>query len=526
MNTTKDLLTQIFQAVEGLYGVWVYILFYFLIKKCFWNGTKNRAVLLLVTIAVNPLTLYLLTTLIGPVLLSGGIKSGAIPFIAPDHQNQAIAIVTMISSVAFLALVIAFSNLVGKWLTVPNKELVTFVFLMHSIVTTLSMWGSLDMEGEHWLFNVSANIFGFVALIAAGICLYCFIAEALSTLAKERHEINAKLFIVPPAVFMILYSVFLMVSALYKDAYPFREGAPLILLFSICILYLFMWAFHIIIRNINATNEAIRAKALAAEMAVEEAKIEADLSIAKSIQTSALPRTFPPFPGRKDFELFASMNAAREVGGDFYDFYMPGENTLGFLVADVSGKGIPAAMFMMTGKTIIKSLAENGLPPAEVFTAANEKLCEGNDAELFITAWMGFLDLETGLVRVANAGHNPPVLIRDGKAEYVVLKPGLMLAGMDGMVYKEQTLQLQRGDILFLYTDGVTEAMDAGENQYGESRLQKLLSFGGNEPEPAGENGTAGAVCQLVAKDVEAFVQGAEQSDDITMLCIRYLGNP
>lgn len=192
--------------------------------------------------------------------------------------------------------------------------------------------------------------------------------------------------------------------------------------------------------------------------------------------------------------------------------------------ADVSGKGIPAAMFMMRGKTIIKGLAENNQSPAEVFAIANEKLCEGNDAELFITAWIGFLDLKTGMVHVANAGHNPPVLIRGGKAEYVNMKPGLMLAGMDGTRYLEHTLQLQKDDILYLYTDGVTEAMDSDENLYGEDRLLELLSFGDNYPAPAGDNGIAGAVCELVTADIDRFVQGAEQSDDITMLCVRYLG--
>ena len=172
----------------------------------------------------------------------------------------------------------------------------------------------------------------------------------------------------------------------------------------------------------------------------------------------------------------------------------------------------------------VRSLAENGQSPGEVFTTANEKLCEGNDAELFITAWMGFLDLKTGMVHVANAGHNPPVLIRDGRAEYVVLKPGLMLAGMDGMIYNDQTLQLQKNDILYLYTDGVTEAMDADENQYGEDRLIELLSFGNNYPAPSGDNGIAGVVCEMVKADIDSFVKDAEQSDDITMLCVRYLG--
>lgn len=279
------------------------------------------------------------------------------------------------------------------------------------------------------------------------------------------------------------------------------------------------YEFDTLSTDINATVDKL--KEYIAEAA---ARIDSDLEVAKAIQTSVLPNNFPAFPNWHQFELFASMQAAKEVGGDFYDFYMIGMDTLGFLIADVSGKSIPGAMFMMTGKAFIKSLAESGMPPADVFSIANEKLCEGNDAELFITAWMGYLDLKTGEVHVANAGHNPPVLIRDGKAEYVVLKPSLMLAGMEGTIYKEHTLQLQKGDILYLYTDGVTEAMDADENQYGEDRLLSLLSFGDDYPAPAGDNGIAGTICELVAKDIEAFVQGAEQSDDITMLCVRFLG--
>lgn len=271
--------------------------------------------------------------------------------------------------------------------------------------------------------------------------------------------------------------------------------------------------------DINTTVD--RLKGYIAEAA---ARVDTDLAVAKAIQHSALPSVFPPYPERKEFELFAGMHSAKEVGGDFYDYYLLGDNTLGFLIADVSGKSIPGAMFMMTAKTVIKDLAEGGLPVNEVFTLANEKLCEGNDAEMFVTAWMGYLDLKTGLLRIANAGHNPPVLIRDGKAEYVRVRPGLTLAGMDGMIYKEHTLQLRKGDILYLYTDGVTEAMDAAKNLYGEDRLIELLSFEEAYPRPSGENGVAGAVCEIVSADVERFVDGAEQSDDITMLCVRYLG--
>lgn len=277
------------------------------------------------------------------------------------------------------------------------------------------------------------------------------------------------------------------------------------------------YEFNALSDDINATVD--RLKEYIAEAA---ARIDTDLEIAKAIQTSVLPNKFPPFPEQKEFELFASMHAAKEVGGDFYDYYMIGKDTLGFLVADVSGKSIPGAMFMMTGKSVIKNLAESGLPPAEVFANASDKLNEGNDTCLFITAWMGYLDIHTGVVRAVNAGHNPPVLIRDGKAEFVKLPAGIVLAVMNGVTYKEYTVELKKDDILFLYTDGVTEAINAEEEQYGDDRLLELLSFGDNYPEPREGSCIATAVCETVKEDLDRFVGSAEQFDDITMLAVKF----
>ena len=277
--------------------------------------------------------------------------------------------------------------------------------------------------------------------------------------------------------------------------------------------------FDALSTDINSTVDKLKEY-----IADAAARIDADLEVAKAIQSSALPSVFPPFPDRTEFELYASMKAAKEVGGDFYDFFMLNDDTLGFLIADVSGKSIPGAMFMMTAKTVIKSLAGSGLSPAEVLAAANDKLCEGNEAEMFVTVWLGYLDLNTGVVRAANGGHNPPVLIHDGKAEYLSLKPGLMLALMEGMKYQEHTVQLHKGDILFLYTDGITEAMNSDEEFYGEAKLKEQLSFGNNLPASDDENCVAAAVCNAVTADVNEFTADAEQSDDITMLCIRYLG--
>ena len=267
--------------------------------------------------------------------------------------------------------------------------------------------------------------------------------------------------------------------------------------------------------DINATVSTLKQYIAAAA-----ARIDQELAFAKSIQQSALPSVFPPYPDRTEFSLYASMDAAREVGGDFYDFYLLDEKKLAFLIADVSGKGIPAALFMMTGKTVLRDYAERGDPPGRVFVNANEKLCEGNDAEMFITAWMGFLETDTGLVRFVNAGHNPPVLIRGGEASFVPQKTNLTLAAMEGVPYGEQTLQLEPGDLLFLYTDGVTEAVDLRETLFGGQRLLQALSapFGGGEA-------ACRAVCARVKEALDRFVGDAPQFDDITMLCLCYSGD-
>lgn len=252
-------------------------------------------------------------------------------------------------------------------------------------------------------------------------------------------------------------------------------------------------------------------------IAEAEARIDKELEFAKAIQHSALPTVFPPYPGRSEFEIYATMDTAKEVGGDFYDFYFVGENKLGFLVADVSGKGIPAAMFMMTSKTIIKGYAESGKNVDEVLTTANEKLCESNEAGMFVTAWMGVLDTVTGKVEFANAGHNPPLVRRaDGSFEYLRSKHGLVLAGMEGIKYKKNELYLSEGDEIFLYTDGVTEATNADGELYGEERLLARLNT---------LHGLSGEeICAAVKADVSEFVGDAPQFDDITMMYLKYNG--
>lgn len=264
--------------------------------------------------------------------------------------------------------------------------------------------------------------------------------------------------------------------------------------------------------DINSTVDTLKRY-----IADAAARIDAELAFAQAIQHSAIPSVFPPYPDRKEFDIHAKMFTAREVGGDFYDFYFIDENHLAFLVADVSGKGIPAAMFMMQSKTLLKSLAESKMSVEQVMTSANEKLCEGNDAGMFVTVWMGILDVKTGVLTFANAGHNPPILKKaDGTTEFVKTRPGLVLAGMEGVRYRKNEICLEKGDILYLYTDGVTEAANKNLELYGENRL--ISRFG------AIRENCAEAVCEFIKNDVDAFSEDAEQFDDITMLCLCYRG--
>lgn len=244
------------------------------------------------------------------------------------------------------------------------------------------------------------------------------------------------------------------------------------------------------------------------------ARIDKELEFARTIQLSTLPSLFPAFPDRADFDIFATMDTAKEVGGDFYDFYLLDDNRLAFLVADVSGKGISAAMFMMKAKTIIKSHADNESNVSLILTRANKDLCENNEAEMFVTCWMGILDFRTNVVTFANAGHNPPLVKhKDGGYEFFRSRPGFVLAGMEGVKYRLGEFSLMPGDEIFLYTDGVTEATNGCNELYGDERLERCLN---RLHEMSAED-----ICHAVKDDVDSFVGDAPQFDDITMLSLR-----
>jgi sigma-B regulation protein RsbU (phosphoserine phosphatase) len=232
-----------------------------------------------------------------------------------------------------------------------------------------------------------------------------------------------------------------------------------------------------------------------------------------------LPSTFPAFPDRREFDIYASMDPAKEVGGDFYDFFLVDEDHLCLLIADVSGKGIPAALFMMASMIILANNAMMGKSPAQILADTNGAICANDREEMFVTVWLGILELSTGKLTAANAGHEYPALQKaGGRFELLKDKHGFVIGGMAGARYKEYELQLEPGDKLFVYTDGVPEATDAANELFGTERMLAALN---EDPAAAPEQ-----ILEQVRRAVDGFVKDAEQFDDLTMLCIEYRERP
>jgi sigma-B regulation protein RsbU (phosphoserine phosphatase) len=245
--------------------------------------------------------------------------------------------------------------------------------------------------------------------------------------------------------------------------------------------------------------------------------LKQDLNTAKIIQQAILPKVFPPYPNRKDFDVFGSMTAAKDIGGDFFDFFMIDDNNFGFVIGDVSGKGIPAAIFMAVSRTLLRATALKGLPPDECLDHVNNLLCSESVSSMFVTVFYGILNTESGIITYANGGHNPPYLVKtDGTIDLIAMTGGIALGVMEEMPFVSKTLTLKPGEAVFLFTDGVTEAMDADENLYSEERLiEKLkLSYSKGIQE----------ITKDVIDDVFLYSKDVPQSDDITVLTFRYFG--
>ena len=252
-------------------------------------------------------------------------------------------------------------------------------------------------------------------------------------------------------------------------------------------------------------------------MTAEKERVGTELALATRIQADMLPNKFPAFPDRQEFHVFASMTPAKEVGGDFYDFFFVDDDRLALVIADVSGKGIPAAMFMMMAKNMIQNQAMAGHSPQEVLGTVNQLICENNKEEMFVTVWFGILDLGSGILTAANAGHEYPIIkTPDGPFEVFKDKHGFVLGTMEGMRYKEYELHLEPGAKLFVYTDGLSEAQNSEEELFGRNRIVQALNSAMDES-PEG-------LLRAVDEAVGEFVGDAEQFDDLTMLCVEYSG--
>lgn len=270
-----------------------------------------------------------------------------------------------------------------------------------------------------------------------------------------------------------------------------------------------VYLFSVIIRGQNEEYQRQQQQAT---------RLGTELNMATDIQASQLPRLFPAFPDRPEFDVFASMTPAKEVGGDFYDFFMVDDEHIALVMADVSDKGVPAALFMMVSRVLIKAHVQNGESPAEALANVNDQLSEGNDAQMFVTIWLAVLEISTGKGLAANAGHEHPVLRRaDGQYELVKYPHSPAVAMMEGIPFAERPFELHPGDSLFVYTDGVPEATNAQNELFGAERMLDALN-----QDPAAE---PEAVLTNVKSSIDAFVAGAQQFDDITMLCLKYRGS-
>ena len=316
------------------------------------------------------------------------------------------------------------------------------------------------------------------------VALLIVILELLMSRASKKDRLVAFSFVVIPLINQLLTRYTFGISTQYAA-----------MLVSIVLIYGVLFAERE--KTINST--------------------EMELNVATRIQSDMLPNTFPFLPDRTEFDLFASMTPAKEVGGDFYDFFMVDDDRLALVIADVSGKGIPAALFMMASKILIKNCVMTGKSPGEVLRTINNQICENNQEEMFVTVWLGILNLSDGTLVSANAGHEYPLLkTPDGDFELVKSKHSFVVGGMKGLKYRETELKLEPGAKLFLYTDGVPEAETKGEKQYGYDRFLAVVN--------RHKNGTPKELLASVETDVKDFVQEYPQFDDLTMLCVHYIG--
>ena len=357
---------------------------------------------------------------------------------------------------------------------------------------------------------IAGAVAGVHRLTMGGITAYacvvatCCIGLMCGAISDKWHK-----FVVKPYLALLLSALMecFHLGVVLVMVKPFETAVDIVKQIAIPFILVNAVGFAMMIIIITYTD---RQRALA----IEKSRLQSELEVANVIQHSLLPLINDQYPGRSDLEVSGSMEAAKEVGGDFYDLFYVDPDHLAFVIGDVSGKGVPAALFMASSKIILQNCIRDIPDLSEAVSTANNVLCSRNEAEMFVTIWVGVLDLRDGTLNFVSAGHNPPVLLRDGKPEFLKVRSGLVLAGMEGIKYRENTAKLERGDMVYLYTDGVTEAEDAKHNLFGDDRL--LACF---------ENMSGSGTEEMIGKvrsSIEEFIKGNSQFDDMTMLCFKW----
>ncbi len=368
-------------------------------------------------------------------------------------------------------------------------------FMSGGISTTLIAVNPYDYEvGYQWSipFTIFKIIISTITVLLYYFLLKRMVKEVFTVMEGKMDRFMFVPFITSIGFFFISQTV--QTYGIMPD-----KGFDFILFYAIvCLVFALM--YQLVFSNVLWSSRAM--------------KTEAELNVASHIQKNMLPCIFPPYPEREEFDIYATMMPAKEVGGDFYDFFLIDSDHLAIVIADVSGKGVPAALFMVIAKTLIKNNTAGMTEPKGIFEKTNDQLCENNEEGMFVTAFMGILEISTGVFSFVNAGHNPPLLKRKGQQfDWLSVKPGFILAGMEGMKYQQESITLSEGDELYLYTDGVTEAMNLEEELFTDQRLKEAL----NRHRKLDLKDLLASMKQ----EIDQFANGAKQADDITMLALR-----
>ena len=412
-----------------------------------------------------------------------------------------------------------------KKLDWQQKTLLSLIFGLFSIFGTLSgieIYGAIANVRDLGpaiagliggpLVGIGAGLIGGIHRYTLGglTALPCSIATVLSGIIGGLIYLKRKgTFpdIKTSVIFIALFEAFHMGLNLVMVK-PFEAVYEIIQSVSLPMIVtnsLGMGIFIYIIHNLVKEKETQRQKEL----------IDGELKVAREIQMSIVPKIFPPFPKHQEFDIYAVLNPAKEVGGDLYDFFLIDDDHLCFSIGDVSGKGVPASLFMAVTKTLVKSKVDSHHTPEQILCAVNDELCDENQSGMFVTEFLGIMTISTGEVKYANGGHNRPYVLRtNGRLEMLPKIPGIALGAMGNMPYAGESLQLNTGDILIMYTDGVTEAMNRPGELFGETRFEKVLE---NTSEKSAKELT-----KIILAAIHQHVKDAEQSDDITILAIKY----